>query len=74
MISTFNLIKLKSLLRDFYNLTQIRITVFDDRFTELASWPENIAPFCRLIRQAETEEMNEICIVFLETGALCPQN
>lgn len=53
MISTFNLIKLKSLLQDFYNLTRIRITVFDDRFTELASWPENIAPFCRLIRQDE---------------------
>ncbi len=50
MISTFDISKLNSLLKDFYNLTQIRITVFDDRFQELASYPEHIAPFCRIIR------------------------
>jgi len=50
MISSFDLNKLNSLLEDFYNLTQIRITVFDDQFTELASYPEQIAPFCQIIR------------------------
>ena len=50
MISTFDLTKLNSLLEDFYNLTQIRITIFDEQFIELASYPEQIAPFCQIIR------------------------
>ena len=50
MISTFNLDKLNALLKDFYMLTQIRITVFDDTFHELASYPETIAPICQYIR------------------------
>lgn len=50
MISTFNLSKLNSLLKDFYNITQIRITVFDDSFRELTAYPEHIAPCCQIIR------------------------
>lgn len=50
MISTFNLIKLNSLLKDFYKLTKIRITVFDENFRELTAYPEKIAPFCQIIR------------------------
>lgn len=50
MISTFNLSKLSSLLQDFYNITKIRITVFDDSFHELTAYPEHIAPCCRIIR------------------------
>lgn len=50
MISTFNLIKLNSLLKDFYTLTHIRITVFDETFQELAAYPEQIPSFCRVIR------------------------
>lgn len=50
MISTFNLMKLNSLLEDFHKLTKIRITVFDENFHELASCPEQIAPFCQIIR------------------------
>lgn len=50
MISSFDLIKLKLLLKDFYTMTQIRITVFDDSFRELASYPEQLAPFCQIIR------------------------
>ncbi len=53
MISCFDLIKLQSLLKDFYKITQIRITVFDDSFHELASYPEQIAPFCQIIRSTE---------------------
>lgn len=52
MISSFNITKLNSLLKDFYQLTQIRITIFDDSFQELTSYPADIAPFCKLIRQS----------------------
>ena len=50
MISTFNLAKLHSLLQDFYILTHIRITVFDETFNELVSYPDQLAPSCRVIR------------------------
>lgn len=56
MISTFNLEKLSSLLRDFYTVTHIRITVFDENFNEIASYPNRRAEFCRLIRQDEGGE------------------
>ena len=50
MISTFDLEKLHSLLQDFYHITRIRITVFNEHFEELTSYPEHIAPICQLIR------------------------
>lgn len=50
MISSFNLTKLNSLLKDFYNMAGIRITVFDDTFHELAAYPEQLADFCQIIR------------------------
>lgn len=52
MISAFNLRKLNDLLKDFYTLTQIRITVFDDTFKELTAYPEHIAPCCQIIRMS----------------------
>ncbi|WP_195421346.1 PocR ligand-binding domain-containing protein [Faecalicatena contorta] len=52
MISSFDISKLHSLLKDFYNLTKIRITVFDDAFHELTSYPDEIAPFCQIIRSS----------------------
>lgn len=62
MISSFDLTKLNSLLKDFYNLTQIRITVFDDTFHELAAYPEQIAPFCRIIRtDRQGEQECKLC-------------
>lgn len=54
MISSFDLTKLQSLLKDFHELTHIRITVFDDSFHELASYPEQIATFCQIIRSTPT--------------------
>lgn len=54
MISSFDIAKLDSLLKDFYRLTQIRITVFDDSFQELISYPADIVPFCKLIRQSSS--------------------
>ena len=50
MISTFNLAKLQNLLQDFYTMTQIRITVFDESFHELVAYPKDIASFCKIIR------------------------
>ena len=50
MISVFDLDQLHSLLEDFHRITLIRITVFDSELNELVSYPENCAPFCRLIR------------------------
>lgn len=62
MVSSFDLAKLQEFLRDFYNLTHIRITVFDESFHELVSYPEDIAPICRLIRQDPAGEENcRIC-------------
>ena len=50
MISTFNIEKLNKLLKDFYTLSHIRITVFDENFKELTSYPSEIAPICQIIR------------------------
>lgn len=50
MISSFNLVKLRSLLEDFYKLTNIRITIFDENFHELIAYPEELTPFCQLVR------------------------
>ena len=50
MISSFDITKLNSLLKDFYNLTKIRITVFDDKFHELTAYPKELADFCQLVR------------------------
>lgn len=50
MISIFDLEKLRGLLKDFYAISQIRITVFDENLTELVSYPEKVAPYCAVIR------------------------
>ncbi len=51
MISTFNIPKLKKILRSYYILTGIRITIFDDNFQEIVAYPAKIPPFCTLVRQ-----------------------
>ena len=50
MISNFNLEKLTTLLQDFYTITHIRITVFNEIFEEITSYPKERASFCQLIR------------------------
>ena len=54
MISVFDLDKLRGLLKDFYQISKIRITVFDEDLKELCSYPESIAEFCKIIRSCET--------------------
>lgn len=56
MISNFNLTKLNALLKDFYILTQIRITVFDDAFHELAAYPTDNCSLCSFIRSCKKGE------------------
>lgn len=53
MISVFNLKELENLLEDFYRITQIRITIFDDQFQEIVSYPDNRPKFCQMIRSCE---------------------
>lgn len=50
MISTFDVDKLGGLLKDFYTLSHIRITIFDENLSEIISYPKEVAPFCQLIR------------------------
>ena len=50
MISVFDLEKLRGILKDFYEISHIRITVFDENLTELVSYPEKVAPYCAVIR------------------------
>ncbi len=50
VISIFNLDKLRGLLKDFYAISHIRITVFDENLNELISYPERVAPYCEVIR------------------------
>lgn len=53
MISVFDVDALRSLLKDFYEITRIRITVFDADMRELVSWPGQLLPFCHAIRSTE---------------------
>lgn len=50
MISIFDLEKLRGLLKDFYAISHIRITVFDENLNELVSYPEKVASYCAVIR------------------------
>ena len=50
MLSVFDVDKLRDLLRDFYALSHIRITVFDENLNELVAYPEKVAPYCSVIR------------------------
>lgn len=52
MVSVFDTEQLQELLKDFYRIANIRITVFDSDLTELVSYPERCAPFCQIIRSS----------------------
>ena len=72
MISTFNLEKLSSLLQDFYTVTHIRITVFDENFHEIISYPKERALFCQLIRQDECA--HRACVQCDEAASVVHKN
>ena len=50
MVSSFDFVKLNAMLRDFYNLTHMRTTVYDDDCNEITAYPRHVAPICRFIR------------------------
>lgn len=50
MISLFDLEKLQTLLQDFYQITSMRITVFDENRNELISYPKQVESYCKIIR------------------------
>lgn len=59
MPSIYNLKNLRDLLIDFYNLTQLRIAVFDNHFQEILAYPTRLSTFCNIIRMDNT--LNEKC-------------
>lgn len=61
MRPVFDFDKLNALLRDFYRLTQIRITVFDSGFEELTYVPGTNAPLCTLLRASGAESACREC-------------
>lgn len=58
MVSTFNITTLKELLKNFYTITHIQITVFDETFQEIVAYPEKIPPFCSIIRTSQIGHEN----------------
>lgn len=61
MRPVFDFDKLNALLRDFYELTQIRITVFDSDFRELTYVPGTYTPLCALLRASGAERACHDC-------------
>lgn len=43
--------ELQQILKDFFTLTGIRITIFNDHFQEILAYPQNILPCCQILRQ-----------------------
>lgn len=52
MISSFEKVKLSELLKDFYTVVGIRISVFDDNFSLVTEYPQEPPEICALIRSS----------------------
>jgi AraC-like DNA-binding protein len=59
-MSITDLQKLNTLLKDFYNLTGIKICIYDNSEEELCYYPEKLSAFCSLLR--ENKEMEKHCL------------
>lgn len=46
-----NSIELLSVLRELHNISGFRISIFDTEFNEIAAYPKEQSPFCRLIKE-----------------------
>ncbi len=55
-MKTYNPQKMQELLHDFYNLTGIKICIYDSSENEICYYPEKLSPFCRLLREDGKEE------------------
>lgn len=58
-MKNYNLEKMQELLRHFYNLTNIKICIYDNAENELCFYPEKLSPFCSLLRT--NPQMSERC-------------
>ena len=54
--------ELLEILKDFYTLTKIRIVVFDDKYSEILSYPNHHSTYCKILRQCpEAENKCMLC-------------
>lgn len=53
MITKINKEKLLELIKSFYNLTGIKVAVYDNRFTEILAYPPYDASLCTLVHRSE---------------------
>ena len=61
-MKTYDLQKMQELLHDFYNLTGIKICIYDNTETEVCYYPEKLTPFCRLLREDKAaDEKCRLC-------------
>lgn len=58
-----DLSQLKSLLKSFYTLTQLKVVIIDDNWKEILSYPSDSCDFCNLIKNGEkTKGKCEQCL------------
>ena len=58
-MKVYDIQKMQELLHDFYNLTGIKMCIYDSEEHELCYYPEKLTPFCRALR--EDGAMDEQC-------------
>lgn len=58
-MQTYDLQKMQDLLQDFYNLTDIKLCIYDNAENELCFYPEKLSAFCALLRS--DKEMDARC-------------
>ena len=51
MKQNFDVKKLEAFLKDYYTVTEIRITVFDENFNEITAYPPKRAELCETLRK-----------------------
>lgn len=55
----YNTKSIRNIVIDFYNLTKIRVAIFDTQFKEIFAYPERLSAFCKTIRKDSL--VNEKC-------------
>lgn len=61
-MEVYNQEKMQQLLKDFYNLTQIKTCIYDASGNELCYYPEKLSTFCALLRRdAELDNRCKTC-------------
>ncbi len=56
-MDSYDLQKLHQLLKDFYNLTNIKICIYDSSEEELSYYPEKLSSFCSLLRSDKNMDL-----------------